>query len=140
MRETTHFNVCIDESLLRRFDMLIEQKHYINRSEATRTLIRNLLHRPEPRHEDRDDREVIGTVTLVYDYPGKAVSEKLSRHKDLHRERIVSSFHMKLDDRRSLEVLIVRGEQHTVSRIADELGRIKSIRECNLVMAPSVAI
>jgi CopG family nickel-responsive transcriptional regulator len=137
MRVTTHFNVCIDESLLRRFDMLIEQKRYINRSEATRTLIRNLLHLPEP-HMEKDDVEMIGTVTLVYNYPGKAVSEKLSRHKDLHRERIVSSLQMKLDDHRSLEVLVVKGEKQTVKRIADELGRIRGIRECNLAMSPAV--
>lgn len=45
MRETTQFNVCIDEFLLKQFDRLIEQKRFINRAEATRSLIRKSLYR-----------------------------------------------------------------------------------------------
>lgn len=138
MRETAHFSVCIDESLLSRFDKLIEQKRYINRSEATRTLIRNLLHGIDPFHKDKDEGEMIGTVTLVYNYQVNAVSEKLSRTKGHHRDSIISSLQMKLNNERSMEVLIVKGEKQTVKRITDELFRIRGIKECNLTLAPSV--
>lgn len=138
MRESTQFNVCIDELLLEQFDRLIEQKRYINRSEATRCLIRDSLRRTEPEHVENDGKEMVGTVTILYNRQGRAVSEKLNRYKDAHRNRIITFQHLHLDDRNSLEILVVRGEAQTVSRIADELIRIRGIRHGNLVMTPAV--
>jgi CopG family nickel-responsive transcriptional regulator len=140
MRETTQFNVCIDEILLKQFDRLIEQKRFINRAEATRSLIRDSLYRTVREcvnNVDNVDREMVGTVTLLYNRHGRAVSEKLNRYKDAHNNSIITCQNIHLDDRNSLEVLVVRGEAQTVSRIADELIRIRGIRHGNLVMTPA---
>jgi CopG family transcriptional regulator, nickel-responsive regulator len=136
MRESTQFNVCIDEPLLKRFDRLIEQKRYLNRSEATRSLIRDSLITSKPANVAEDDREVIGTVIFLYNRLGRTVSKKLSGYKKAHGDRIISYLHLHLDEKKTLEVLVVRGEKQAVSRIADELVRIKGIIECNLVMTP----
>jgi CopG family nickel-responsive transcriptional regulator len=137
MRESTHFTLCIDEFLLKQFDRLIEQKRYGNRSEATRCLIRNSLYRTKPEHVDKDDKEMVGTVTLLFNRHGRAVLEKLNRYKDAHSNRIITFQHIPLDDRNSMEVLVIRGEAQTVSRIADELIRTKGIRHGYLVMTPA---
>ena len=137
MRESTHFTLCIDEFLLKQFDRLIEEKRYGNRSEATRCLIRNSLFRTRPEQVDKDDKEKVGTVTLLYNRHERAVSEKLTRYKHAHSNRIITFQHIHLDERNSMEVLVVRGEGQTVSRIADELIRIKGIRHGYLVMTPA---
>jgi CopG family transcriptional regulator, nickel-responsive regulator len=140
MRETTQFNVCIDEILLKEFDRLIEQKRFINRAEATRSLIRDSLYRTVREcvnNVDNDGKEMVGTVTLLYNRQGRAVSEKLSRYKDAHSNRIITCQNIHLDDRNSLEILVIRGEAQTVSRIADELIHIRGIRHGNLVMTPA---
>jgi CopG family nickel-responsive transcriptional regulator len=137
MRETTQFNVCIDEILLKQFDRLIEQKRFINRAEATRSLIRDSLFQTVMEHVDNEDKEMVGTVTLLYNRHGRAVSEKLTRYKDTHSNSIITCQNIHLDDRNSLEILVVRGEAQTVSRIADELIRIRGIRRGNLVMTPA---
>jgi len=137
MRENTHFTLCIDEFLLKQFDRLIEEKRYGNRSEATRCLIRNSLFRTRPEQVDKHDKEKVGTVTLLYNRHERGVSEKLTRYKHAHSNRIITFQHIHLDERNSMEVLVVRGEGQTVSRIADELIRIKGIRHGYLVMTPA---
>ena len=137
MRESTHFTLCINEFLLKQFDRLIEKKHYGNRSEATRCLIRNSLFRTRPEQVDKDDKEKVGTVTLLYNRHERGVSEKLTRYKHAHSNRIITFQHIHLDERNSMEVLVVRGEGQTVSRIADELIRIRGIRHGYLVMTPA---
>ena len=42
MGETIRFGISIDDKLLESFDRLIEQKGYMNRSEAIRDLIRRI--------------------------------------------------------------------------------------------------
>ena len=140
MRESTHFTLCIDEFLLKQFDRLIEQKRYGNRSEATRCLIRQSLYRTVREcvnNVENDGKEMVGTVTLLYNRHERAVSEKLTRYKHAHSNRIITFQHIHLDERNSMEVLVVRGEGQTVSRIADELIRIKGIRHGYLVMTPA---
>ena len=137
MRETTQFNVCIDEILLKQFDRLIDQKRYINRAEATRSLIRDSLFRTVMEHVDNDGKEMVGTITLLFNRLGRAVTDKLTRYKEVHIDSIITFQHIHLDDRNSLEVLVVKGAAKTVSRIADELIRIRGIRHGNLVMTPA---
>lgn len=80
---------------------------------------------------------MVGTLTLLYNHHERAVSEKLMRLKDAHSDRIITCQNIHLDEQNSLEVLVVRGEAQTVSRIADEFIRIRGIRHGNLVMSPT---
>ena len=75
MPEVVRFGVSIDDRLLARFDQLIEDKGYVNRSEAVRDLIRNAL--VEDRWSDSDN-EIVGTVTLVYDHHTRELSHRLT--------------------------------------------------------------
>ena len=59
MAETVRFGISIDERLLKMYDALIDEKGYINRSEAIRDLIRNALVEEE---WARENQEIIGAV------------------------------------------------------------------------------
>src|SRR5437588_741621 len=74
MSELSRIGVAIDSDLLEKFDHLIGQRGYTNRSEAFRDLIRDELVRREWAHPDSD---VVGTVTLVYDHHVRMLSDKL---------------------------------------------------------------
>lgn len=129
--EVMRFGVSIDEKLLDSFDKLIERKHYMNRSEAIRDLIRASL--VEMKAED-DNQEMIGTVTLVYNHHVHDLSDKLTEHQHLHSDKIVSSLHVHLDAHNCLEVLVVRGTVGAVRQIADELIGVKGVKHGKLVM------
>ena len=132
MGETVRFGMSIDDKLLESFDRLIEQKGYINRSEAIRDLIRGAL--VETRWEAGEE-ETVGTVTLVYDHHVRDLADKLTEQQHSHYDQIISSLHVHLDAHNCLEVLVVRGKARHVKKIADELIGVKGVKHGKLVMS-----
>lgn len=131
MSDTIRFGISIDGKLLESFDKLIEEKSYMNRSEAIRDLIRASL------VENRiasDNAEVVGTVTLVYNHHVRDLSDKLNEHQHAHHNQVVSTLHVHLDAHNCLEVLILRGSAKIVKKIADELIGVKGVKHGKLVM------
>ena len=131
MGNTVRFGISLDEKLLDNFDQLIEQKSYMNRSEAIRDLIRASL------VEERlgsEDQVAVGTVTLVYNHHVRDLSDKLTEHQHFHHDQIISSLHVHLDAHNCLEVLIIRGAVRDIKQIADELIGVKGVKHGKLVM------
>ena len=131
MRNTVRFGISIEEKLLTSFDKLIENKGYMNRSEAIRDLIRAAL--VESKWEAGEE-ETVGTVTLVYNHHVRDLSDKLTEQQHSHHDRIVSALHVHLDAHNCLEVLVVRGPAREVKQIADELIGVKGVKHGKLVM------
>ena len=131
MGVTVRFGISLDEKLLQNFDQLIEEKSYMNRSEAIRDLIRGSL------VEERcgcEDQEAIGTVTLVYNHHVRDLSDKLTEQQHSHHDQIVSALHVHLDAHNCLEVLVVRGTVLTIRQIADGLIGVKGVKHGKLVL------
>lgn len=131
MGETIRFGISMDDQLLASFDRLIEQKGYMNRSEAIRDLIRASL--VELKWEGGEE-ETVGTVTLVYNHHVRDLSDRLTEHQHTHHHQIVSALHVHLDAHNCLEVLVVRGKARDVKRIADGLIGVKGVKHGKLVM------
>jgi len=130
MADLTRFGISMDERLLSRFDDLIAGKGYDNRSEAIRDLIRNAL--VEDRW-GRDDEEIVGTVTLVYDHHTRDLGDKLIERQHTHHQAIVSTLHVHLDAHHCLEVLVVKGTARKVRQLADELIGTRGVKHGKLV-------
>lgn len=130
MADLTRVGISIDARLLDRFDQMIGDKGYVNRSEAIRDLIRNALVDEE---WARDDQEIVGTVTLVYDHHTRDLSDKLTEQQHSHHDEIVSALHVHLDAHHCLEVVVVRGKARRVKRLADELIGTKGVKHGKLV-------
>lgn len=131
MSELSRIGVAIDADLLHKFDRLIEQRGYANRSEAFRDLIRDELVRDTWK---RGDSEVVGTVTLVYDHHVRLLNEKLTEMQHQAYRNILSSLHVHLDHDNCLEVLVVRGKASEVQRIADALISTKGVKHGRLTL------
>ena len=130
MADLTRFGISIDDRLLKRFDDLIQQKGYVNRSEAIRDLIRGAL------VEDqwaRGEEETVGTITLVFDHHTRDLSDKLTEQQHTHHDAIVSTLHVHLDAHHCLEVVVVKGKAKEVKRLADELIGTKGVKHGKLV-------
>ncbi len=125
----SRIGVAIDRELLRRFDRHITGRGYTNRSEAFRDLIRGEM--VETAWES-SQREVVGTVTLVYDHHVHLLNEKLVDVQHDFHKRILSTLHVHLDRDHCLEVLVVRGKAAEVKRVADALISIKGVKHGRL--------
>jgi len=130
MAELTRFGISIDGRLLQRFDALLQDKGYVNRSEAIRDLIRAALVEQE---WARGDEETVGTVTLVYDHHTRDLADRLTEQQHAHHDAIVSALHVHLDAHHCLEVVVVRGKAKEVRRLADELIGTKGVKHGKLV-------
>lgn len=132
----SRIGVAIDEELLERFDRLIEDRGYTNRSEAFRDLIRDEL---VAQAWESPESPVVGTVTLVYDHHVRLLSEKLTHIQHDFHHAILSTLHVHLDHEHCLEVLVVRGKSAEVKRVADTLISTKGVKHGRLTITTSGA-
>ena len=131
MAELVRFGVSLDRELLERFDVLSKEKHYNNRSEAIRDLLRHDL----VTREWQEGKDVAGAITLVYDHHERELLNKMIDVQHNFQEIIISTQHIHLDHHNCLEIVAVRGGAKEVQRLADTLKAIKGVRHGTLSMS-----
>jgi CopG family nickel-responsive transcriptional regulator len=125
------FGVSIPDDLLNKLDRLADKKGYSNRSEVIRDLIRDRFVEKE---WELGDKEVVGTVTLVYNHESHELADKLTDLQHHYHKNIISTTHIHLDEHNCLEVLVVRGKAPKIKGIADLLISTKGVKHGKLVM------
>ena len=131
MSEVLRFGVSIPRGLLHKFDHLIAQKGYANRSEALRDLIRKHLVAEE---WELGARQVVGTITLVYSHNTRELEKVLTKMQHDWCRQILSALHVHLDKHNCLEVLVVKGKSREVRSIADRLISVRGVKHGELSM------
>ncbi len=130
MKKTVRFGVSLDHHLLDKFDQVIGKKNYTNRSEALRDLIRDHL----VEEEWGENREVAGTITIVYDHAVRELTDALTDLQHGYQRLIRSTLHIHLDEHHCLEVLVVVGRSSEVKKVADRLIGMKGVKHGKLTM------
>ena len=130
MSELIRFGISMDIRLLARFDQLIDEKGYSNRSEAIRDLIRDEL---VEQSWEEEDKETVGTITLVYDHEIRDLTEKLIDYQHQVHGAVISSLHVHLDKHNCLEVLVVKGKGREIKKVADRLIGTRGVKHGKLV-------
>ncbi len=134
MGDLSRIGVAIDTDLLDKFDTLIAQRGYTNRSEAFRDLIRDEL---VEKAWESPESQVVGTVTLVYDHHVRMLADKLTDIQHNFHRSILSTLHVHLDHDHCLEVMIVRGRAADVRKVADVLISTKGVKHGRLTITTS---
>ena len=131
MPKTLRFGVAMDEGLLVRFDRLIREQKYTNRSEALRDLVRREL----VSREWEEERQVAGAITLVFDHHQRALMGKLTAIQHDFGSLILSTQHIHLDHHHCLEIIAVRGSSRDALRLSDRLKAVKGVKHGTLSMS-----
>jgi len=131
-KNIVRFGVSIEEKLLTKFDSYITEKGYVNRSEAIRDLIRNVL---VSQQIENPETESFGTLTMIYNHHHADISEKLNNVQHDYFLNIVSTTHIHLDAHNCLEVLILRGKAGQLKFLADMILSIKNVKNGKFVIA-----
>ena len=130
MNQLVRFGVSLDQRLLEEFDRHIRRRHYTNRSEALRDLIReNLVER-----EWEENKEAVGTIAFVYDHHLRGLPGKLTDIQHDYQGQILSGMHVHLDHDHCLEVLVVKGRGSEIRKVADALVSVKGVKHGKLTM------
>jgi len=131
MSELFRFGISLDKRLLDKFDRLIREKKYTNRSEAFRDLIRQELVKKEWEEGD----EVAGAIAIVYNHHQRDLLNKIMDVQHDFQKLIISTQHIHLDNENCLEILAVKGSSKEVEKLADILKSVKGVRHGTLSMS-----
>lgn len=131
MPSLIRFGVSLDKELSKKFDTLIAQKGYKNRSEAIRDLIREEL----VKREWERGKEVTGAVALVYDHHKRDLISILTDIQHEFHHLIISTQHVHLDHDNCLEIVVVKGRPNMVQKLAEGLRSTKGVKYGSLSMA-----
>jgi len=131
MEELARFGVSIPKQLLEAFDEYIEKKHYANRSEAIRDLIRQKLVEEEWKESKE---EVIGVITYLYDHHKRELAEKLLDLQHDFYDKIITTQHLHVDHERCLEIVLVKGKANEIRELADKIQALKGVLHVNLAL------
>jgi CopG family transcriptional regulator, nickel-responsive regulator len=132
MAELVRFGVSIPDDLLEKFDNLISEKGYTNRSEAIRDLIRDRL--VENEWSSDFETDVVGTVTVVYNHEQSDLAQKLTEIQHQKHDLIISSVHVHLDFHNCLEVLIMRGTAAEMRKAGERLISTRGVKHGKITM------
>jgi CopG family nickel-responsive transcriptional regulator len=124
MSEVVRFGVSLEKELLDKFDRLIKEKKYSNRSEAIRDLIREDL----VKREWVEGKEVAGAITLVFDHHKRDLVNILTDIQHDFYQIIISSQHIHLDHSNCLEIIVVRGKPTEVRELANKLKSNRGVK------------
>jgi CopG family nickel-responsive transcriptional regulator len=127
----TRFSLSMAGSLVRQLDLMVAAKGYANRSQAVADMVRAHL---VEHHAQRGERDIAGTITLVYDHHKRDLQSHLTDIQHDHEGLIVSVLHVHLDHHNCMEVLAVRGRADSVGRLADRLTAAKGVKHGKLTV------
>jgi len=130
----TRFGVSIEPDLLKKFDKITKKEGYTNRSEAIRDMIRKNLIKEKNKNPDE---EAIGTLTMIYDHHVGSLTDKLLNLQHDHTKEILVTTHVHIDHHNCLEVLVLKGKQGHIQKLADNIKALKGVKHGELVTTKS---
>jgi CopG family nickel-responsive transcriptional regulator len=117
-RPVSRISMSLPYELLRELDRMVNERGFQSRSQA----ISDVLHQSLIEHKrERGADLMVGTVTLVYNNAINGLQRELAQLQRRHIDEVISSLHVHLMHRQTMEVILVQGPVRTLQKIADEL-------------------
>ncbi|MGG3280272.1 nickel-responsive transcriptional regulator NikR [Paenibacillus solani] len=127
------FGVSMEGHLLRKFDHLVTQKGYANRSEAVRDLVRDAL---VQQSWELEEQIVAGSILLFYNHHQRNLLEELTTiQHDMH-DNILATTHFHLDKASCLELIIVKGKAKDIKLLSNKMTSLKGVEYGKFIVAP----
>ena len=135
MEKVIRFGVSINPKLLERFDNIIKEKGYTNRSEAIRDLIRKKLIEDKTMNPDA---EAFGALTIIYDHHIRNIKNRLMETQHNHLKEILSTTHVHIDRNNCLEVIVLRGKTGNIKKLSDNIISTGGVKHGKLVITDKI--
>jgi len=112
------------EELVDRIDQFAEDHGYTGRSEVLREASRNLL--GEFKDKRLEGRDLMGVVTVVFDYETTNVGERMMRLRHEHEDIVASNVHSHVGGRHCMELFVLEGSLEEISAF---VGKIRATQD-----------
>lgn len=128
MAEMARVSLSLEQSLLDELEKMVRHSRYTNRSEFVRDMIRDRM----VSRDWEQDREALGTVTMIYDHHQRGLSERLTELQHDHHKEILVTTHLHLDRHMCAEVVVIKGKASRIRQIADDLKQQRGVLHASL--------
>jgi len=118
--------ISLPGSVFRQFEEMAKDRGFENRSQAISEMITQQL---ADHHSQRGNALMAGTITLFYDHKKPGLAQQLSD---------ISSLHVLLEQRNTMEVILVQGPARTLRQIANKLVACKGVSTGRLTLTGTV--
>jgi len=126
----TRFGVSLESELLEALDSYVVDNNFPNRSQAIRQLIeRNLVEK-----KWQCNNTVAGAITLVFDHHRRDLGNRLAEIQHDYFKEILAVQHFHISHDICMEIIAVRGEARSLTKLADKLIGLKGVKHGKLVM------
>lgn len=130
--------ISVDDDLADAFDKLVESKHYLNRSEAFRDLVRRELGQAEMSVSEfnGETKWCVATLSYIYNHHERQLANRIMQMQHDHHDVAIASQHVHLDHDNCLETVILRGDIKTVKSCADAIISQTGVRHGSVHIVP----
>ncbi|WP_257297759.1 CopG family ribbon-helix-helix protein [Haloarchaeobius sp. FL176] len=130
----TVVSVSMPEELLERIDQFSDEHGYTGRSEVVREASRNLL--GEFEDKKLEDRELIGVVTVLFDYESSKVEQRMMNLRHEYENLVASNVHNHVGDHYCMELFILEGRLTDISTFVGKIRATKDILSVDYSVMP----
>jgi len=131
MPNLVRLSISLESDLANELDRLVDGAGYENRSEYLRDLIREQL----VEEEWTLGREVLGTITLIYDHHQPGLGDRLTALQHDHHASVLASTHVHLDHHLCAEMIMMRGKPEVLRTLADGMKKLKGVLHATLAVS-----
>ncbi len=124
-------SISLPDAVFRELDEMIDERGIESRSKLISELITQAVIEHQ---EDKGDRVMAGTITLIYDEVKGQILQRLAELQRTHVDEVISSLHVQLEDNHRMEVILVQGPAEKLRQIADRLISCKGVRTGKLTL------
>ncbi len=130
----TVVSVSMPEELLNRIDNFADDHGYTGRSEVIRDAARDLLGEFEDAR--LEERELMGVVTVLFNYETTSVEERLMHLRHEHEDLVAANFHSHVGNHYCMELFILDGSLEAISAFVGQIRATKNTLSVDYSVMP----
>lgn len=128
-------SLSLPNGLVSRFDDVVKARGFANRSQAVSEV---LAREVDEFTAEKGTGILTGTITLVYQHNKPDLKRRLAEIQYENIAEVISSLHVLLEDRQTMEVVLVQGDGDKLRDIANQLVACKGVLKGTLNLTQSV--
>ena len=128
-------SLSLPNGLVARFDEVVAARGFANRSQA----VSEVLSREVDEYTAEKGTGILtGTITLVYQHNKPDLRRRLSEIQYQNIQEVISSLHVLLENKQTMEVVLVQGDGDKLREIANQLVACKGVLKGTLNLTQSI--
>jgi len=117
-------SISLPDELQVALDGMVNERGYESRSQAINDMLRQQL----IEHKRQTSNDVlVGTITILYDNGTRGLQEKMADLQYDYLDEVISSLHVNLLGKQTMEVMLVQGPAAKLQTIADEMITLRGV-------------